>query len=74
MSIRIFIMGACQGFLPGACTAAAMILLTACAPVEQWARTHERTYSAAYAPGGGSVSMTVRPWNPDLPKPEGYSK
>lgn len=45
-----------------------MILLPSCTHMEAWAQTHEREYRAEYLAGGGAVSMTVRPWNPDLPR------
>lgn len=46
----------------------AAVALPGCAAAGRWAATHEREYRAEYREGGGAVSMTVRPWNPDLPR------
>lgn len=40
-------------------------LLCGCSHVERWDATHEREYSLQYKEGGGSVSVTVRPWSND---------
>ncbi len=38
-------------------------LFAGCAQVQQWDASHEREYRAEYRDGGGSVSMTVRPYD-----------
>lgn len=48
---------------------AAVVLLVVCmafagcAGAEAWARSHEREYRVEYRDGGGSASMTVRPYD-----------